>query len=188
MWINDIYTHVFCIIHAPVTFCSGYLFVCIAVCGLCLKRRRDWRERVWRRVGRRCLSYSQHESYRKSLPATIEFLLYFLGIFFSIWPLKYATLSLESKEVPRRQTGIFATVTNMSYSLSEDVLGVHGRHVFTFLPFSCNNRIRLTKGENPPFVMVAMDVCRTRAFQNRCFLFWHLIQSNPIHFKNISIE
>jgi len=72
----------------------------ICFCGQALfKLAARRKERLWRRVSRRCLSNSQQESCGKSLPATIEFLLYLPGIFFSIWPLKYATLSLESKEV-----------------------------------------------------------------------------------------
>lgn len=116
MWVWDV-----CIIYAPVNFytvLSGYLFVCPAVCRLCLERRRRQERREKKRgvleEGRAggCLSYSQHESRRKSLATTIEFLLYLPGIFFHLASEVCHPQSESLKERPR-QTTLSVAVTNM---------------------------------------------------------------------------
>lgn len=76
------------VMDVTVNFCAAFrLFVCehFGLKALSGEDRREERrrERLLRRGGG-CLSYSQHESCRKSLPTTIEFLLYLPGFFFHL--------------------------------------------------------------------------------------------------------
>lgn len=157
--------------------CSGYLFVCIAVCGLCLEKREKKREDL--EEGRAGSSFifsawilQKVISHNNRISALFARHIFPSGLW-SVPP------SVRSPKKCPRQTTLSATVTNMPYPLSEDVLGIHNSH-FLMSTIFMQQWNKASEDENPP-AKIAINVCWTSDLKVQTS--WFDILSNA--FQNV---